>query len=50
MEVLAATYRFYFAQPWWLTAGVLLVPVVWLAQRYLTALGPIRRTLAIILR
>lgn len=50
MEVLAATYRFYFAQPWWLMAGVLLVPVVWLAHRYLTALGPIRRTLAIILR
>jgi len=50
MEVLAATYSFYFAQPWWLTAGVLLVPIVWLAQRYLTALGTIRRILAIILR
>ena len=50
MEVLAATYRFYFAQPWWLMAGVLLVPIVWLAQRYLTTLGPIRRMLAIILR
>jgi len=50
MEVLAATYGFYFAQPWWLMAGVLLVPVVWLARRYLTALGPMRRILAIILR
>ncbi len=50
MEILAATYRFYFAQPWWLTAGVLLVPIIWLARRYLTTLGPTRRTLAIILR
>jgi len=50
MEALAATYRFYFAQPWWLMASVLLVPIVWLAQRYLTTLGPIRRILAIILR
>ena len=50
MGVLAATYRFYFAQPWWLMAGFLLVPVVWLALRYLTTLGPARRILAIILR
>lgn len=50
MEVIAATYRFYFAQPWWLTAVVLLVPIIWLARRYLTTLGPIRRTMAIILR
>lgn len=50
MEALAATYRFYFAQPWWLAACVLLVPVMWLARRCLTALGPTRRVLAIVLR
>jgi len=50
MEVLAATYRFYFAQPWWLTAGVLLVPIIWLGLRYLTALSPMRRWLAVSLR
>jgi uncharacterized membrane protein len=50
MEVLAVTYRFYFAQPGWLAAGVLLVPIIWLGRRYLKALSPLRRTSAIILR
>ncbi|UCE50484.1 MAG: VWA domain-containing protein [Phycisphaerales bacterium] len=44
------SYGFYFAQPWWLVACLLLVPIVWLGRRYLAALGPVRRVLAIILR
>ncbi len=44
------TYGFYFAQPWWLVACLLLGPIIWLGRRNLAALGPVRRTLAIILR
>ena len=44
------TYGFHFAQPWWLVACLLLVPIVSLGRRNLAALGPVRRTLAIILR
>ncbi len=44
------SYGFYFAQPLWLIACLLLVPIVWLGRKYLAALGPTRRTLAIILR
>ncbi|MCP4259815.1 MAG: VWA domain-containing protein [Planctomycetes bacterium] len=44
------TYGFYFSQPWWLVASILLVPVIWLARRNLTALGTVRRVLAIVLR
>ena len=44
------SYGFYFAQPGWLVACLLLVPIIWLGRRYLAALGPVRRTLAIILR
>ncbi|MHC4580277.1 MAG: vWA domain-containing protein, partial [Planctomycetota bacterium] len=44
------TYGFYFAQPWWLVACVLLGPIIWLGRRNLAALGPVRRTLAIMLR
>ena len=44
------TYSFYFAQPWWLVACILLVPVIWLARRNLTALGSVRQVLATVLR
>ncbi len=44
------TYSFYFGQPWWLVACILLVPVIWLARRNLTALGSVRQVLAIVLR
>jgi len=44
------SYGFYFGQPWWLVGGILLVPVVWLARRNLTALGSVRRVLATVLR
>ncbi|MEA3226261.1 MAG: hypothetical protein U9Q07_09950, partial [Planctomycetota bacterium] len=44
------TYGFHFAQPWWLVACLLLGPIIWLGRRNLAALGPVRRTLAIILR
>jgi uncharacterized membrane protein len=44
------TYSFYFGQPWWLVACILLVPVIWLARRNLTALGSVRRVLATVLR
>jgi len=44
------TYGFYFGQPWWLVGCILLVPVVWLARRNLTALGSVRRVLATVLR
>ncbi|MHC4154199.1 MAG: VWA domain-containing protein [Planctomycetota bacterium] len=47
---MTTSYSFYFAQPWWLLALVLLVPIVWLARRSLTALGPVRRALAVALR
>ncbi|NQT01750.1 MAG: VWA domain-containing protein [Planctomycetes bacterium] len=44
------TYGFYFGQPWWLVGCILLVPVIWLARRNLTALGSVRRVLATVLR
>ncbi len=43
-------YGFYFGQPWWLAAGIVIVPLLWLARRNLAALGPVRRTLAVTLR
>ncbi len=43
-------YGFHFGQPWWLLASVAIVPLVWLAHRNLAALGPARRTLAILFR
>ncbi|MHC4331801.1 MAG: vWA domain-containing protein [Planctomycetota bacterium] len=44
------SYGFYFSQPLWLAACILLVPIIWLGRRNLAALGPVRRTLAIVLR
>ncbi len=44
------SYGFYFGRPLWLVGLVLLVPIIWLGWRSLTALGPLRRTLSIILR
>ena len=44
------TYGFYFGQPWWLLASVLVVPLIWLARRNLAPLGAARRTLAILCR
>ena len=44
------SYGFYFSQPWWLVGCILLVPIVWLARRYLAGLGPVRRVLATVLR
>ena len=45
-----AAQGFHFGSPWWLLAGVLTVPVVWMALRGLKALGPARRWTAIVLR
>jgi len=50
MAALITLYSFDFARPWWLLACVLLVPLIWPARRNLAALGPTRRTLAILLR
>ncbi len=47
---MTATHGFYFAQPWWLIACALVVPVVWLAIRGMRALTPARRATAIVLR
>ncbi len=44
------TYGFYLGQPWWLLAGLVLVPMIWLARRNLTALGTGRRIAAVVLR
>jgi len=44
------SYGFYFGQPWWLAGCILLVPVVWLGLRNLSALGPARRAMAIAIR
>jgi len=44
------TYSFYFNQPFWLVGLLLLIPVIWLGLRNLSALEPARRTLAIIFR
>jgi Ca-activated chloride channel homolog len=43
-------YGFYFGQPWWLAAGIVIVPMLWLARRNLAALGRFRRTAAVALR
>jgi uncharacterized membrane protein len=43
-------YGFYFGQPWWLLAGLVVVPMVWLARRNLAALGTARRMAALGLR
>lgn len=43
-------YGFYFGQPWWLLAGLAVIPMVWLARRNLAALGTSRRVMAILLR
>jgi len=47
---LIAATGFYFAQPWWLVAGLLAVPAVWLGVRSMQALSPARRWLALTLR
>ena len=43
-------YGFYLAQPWWLLAGLVLVPMIWLARRNLAALGSGRRVAAMVFR
>jgi len=43
-------YGFYFGQPWWLLAALLVVPAIWLARRNLVSLGAARRTMAIVCR
>ncbi|MBN1817171.1 MAG: VWA domain-containing protein [Sedimentisphaerales bacterium] len=48
--MIASSYTLYFSQPWWLAAALLLVPVVWLGRRHMSALGPVRRWTAIVLR
>jgi Ca-activated chloride channel family protein len=44
------TYGFYLGQPWWLWAALVTIPMIWLARRHLSALGPGRRIAAIVLR
>ncbi len=44
------TYGFYLGQPWWLLAGLVIVPMIWLARRNLVALGMGRRIVAVVLR
>lgn len=43
-------YRFYLGQPWWLAAGLVIIPMLWLAGRSLTAVGAVRRTAAMLVR
>jgi len=43
-------YGFHLGQPWWLAAGLVIGPMVWLAGRNLAALGKGRRTAAVLLR
>ena len=52
MPVLRMTnaYGFYLGQPWWLLAGLVIIPMIWLARRNLAALGAGRRAAAIVLR
>lgn len=45
-----AAYSFYFGQPWWLAALLLVIPVVWIGVRSLRALSRLRRATAISLR
>lgn len=44
------TYGFYLGQPWWLLAGLVIIPMIWLARRNLAALGMGRRMAAVVLR
>jgi len=44
------TYGFYFGQPFWLLAGLIIVPMIWLARRNLASLGGVRRTMAMVCR
>ena len=50
MAAMITAYSFYFAEPWWLLACLLVVPVIWLARRSLGTLGRFRRVLAVALR
>jgi len=50
VAIMNGTYSFYFNQSLWLVGLILLVPIIWLGLRNLTALEPARRTLAIIFR
>ena len=50
MVIVSDAYGFYFGQPWWLLASLLVVPMVWLARRNLVALGRVRYTMALLLR
>jgi uncharacterized membrane protein len=45
-----ASHSFYFAQPWWLTVALVLVPMIYLARRHLAALGSVRRICAVTVR
>ena len=45
-----ATYQLSFAQPLWLSAALLLIPLLWLARSSLIYLNPLRRSLVIVLR
>ena len=45
-----ATYTFYFAQPWWLAACALAVPMAWMGLRNLSSLWLPRRLAAVLLR
>ncbi len=47
---MTSTYGFHLGQPWWLLAGLVIVPMIWLARRNLAALGGGRRTAAVVLR
>jgi Ca-activated chloride channel homolog len=48
--IVSDAYGFYFGQPWWLLASMLVVPVVWLARRNLASLGRVRYAMALLLR
>jgi len=50
METLIATTQLGLGRPWWLLALVLIVPILWLGQRNLTALSGLRRWTAMGLR
>jgi len=50
METLIATTQLGLGRPWWLLALVLIVPILWLGQRNLLALSPLRRWTAMGLR
>jgi len=45
-----AAAGFYFAQPWWLLAAVVVIPVIWIARRSLAQLSGARRATAVVLR